>query len=87
MLALRGPLDAPKRFCACGVCGAQLVCCTSHDFVNLLELTLVLCGHRGSLITLSLSRTGGGPPAAESSQRKKRGTENIEHGGEATTAA
>eukprot|EP00965_Chrysotila_dentata_P252710 6210834-Pleurochrysis_carterae.AAC.2 len=41
----------------------------------------------GSPITLSLSRTGGGPPSAASSQWKKRDTEKIEKGGEAMTAA
>eukprot|EP00965_Chrysotila_dentata_P258044 6213078-Pleurochrysis_carterae.AAC.3 len=37
--------------------------------------------------TFSLSRTGGGPPSSELGEEKKRGTENVEHGGEATIAA
>eukprot|EP00965_Chrysotila_dentata_P052055 1727579-Pleurochrysis_carterae.AAC.1 len=44
-------------------------------------------GTVGSPITLSLSRTGGGPPSAASSQWKQRETENVKHGSEATTAA
>eukprot|EP00965_Chrysotila_dentata_P261151 6214155-Pleurochrysis_carterae.AAC.3 len=44
-------------------------------------------GSVSSPITLSLSRTGGGPPSCASSQRKKRDTENVEHGGEATMTA
>eukprot|EP00965_Chrysotila_dentata_P207071 6183909-Pleurochrysis_carterae.AAC.3 len=36
--------------------------------------------------TFSIPCTGGGPPSAESGEAKKRATENVEHGGEATTA-
>eukprot|EP00965_Chrysotila_dentata_P162348 5361344-Pleurochrysis_carterae.AAC.1 len=37
--------------------------------------------------TFSLSRTGGRPPSSELGEVKKRDTENVEHGGEAMTAA
>eukprot|EP00965_Chrysotila_dentata_P076963 2540857-Pleurochrysis_carterae.AAC.2 len=40
----------------------------------------------GRPITCSGSRTGGGPPSAAELLLKKRDTENVEHGGEATTA-
>eukprot|EP00965_Chrysotila_dentata_P174571 5762763-Pleurochrysis_carterae.AAC.1 len=36
---------------------------------------------------LSRSRTGGGPPSSTDADVKKRLMENVEHGGEATTAA
>eukprot|EP00965_Chrysotila_dentata_P136358 4509437-Pleurochrysis_carterae.AAC.2 len=43
-------------------------------------------GTSGSPVMLARSRTGGGPPSG-TSPAKKRLTENVEHGGEATMAA
>eukprot|EP00965_Chrysotila_dentata_P141443 4675111-Pleurochrysis_carterae.AAC.1 len=40
----------------------------------------------GSPMTLSRSRTGGGPPSGESGDAKKRETEKVEHGGDAMMA-
>eukprot|EP00965_Chrysotila_dentata_P080574 2658600-Pleurochrysis_carterae.AAC.1 len=37
--------------------------------------------------TFSLSRTGGGPPSSELREEKKRETENVKQGGDATIAA
>eukprot|EP00965_Chrysotila_dentata_P108311 3577554-Pleurochrysis_carterae.AAC.1 len=36
--------------------------------------------------TCSRSRTGGGPPSDASGESKKRATEEVEHGGDATMA-
>eukprot|EP00965_Chrysotila_dentata_P207975 6184440-Pleurochrysis_carterae.AAC.1 len=43
-------------------------------------------GTSGSPMTLSRSRTGGGPPSPAEGAAKKRETVNVEHGGDASTA-
>eukprot|EP00965_Chrysotila_dentata_P205958 6183265-Pleurochrysis_carterae.AAC.2 len=43
-------------------------------------------GTSGSPITLSRSRTGGGPPSLAEGDENSRETEKVEHGGEARTA-
>eukprot|EP00965_Chrysotila_dentata_P148756 4912194-Pleurochrysis_carterae.AAC.1 len=43
-------------------------------------------GTSGSPITLSRSRTGGGPPSAAEGASKNRDTEKVEQGGEASIA-
>eukprot|EP00965_Chrysotila_dentata_P002583 83970-Pleurochrysis_carterae.AAC.1 len=44
-----------------------------------------LSGTFGRPTTLSRSRTGGGLPSGASGDEKKRDTENVEHGGDAST--
>eukprot|EP00965_Chrysotila_dentata_P047470 1574399-Pleurochrysis_carterae.AAC.1 len=45
-----------------------------------------LSGTSGRPMTLSRSRTGGGPPSWASGEENNRETENVEQGGEASTA-
>eukprot|EP00965_Chrysotila_dentata_P093394 3085333-Pleurochrysis_carterae.AAC.1 len=62
--------------------------CTVRRMSSLDSRSSRMCasGTSGRPITLSRSRTGGGPPSLTEGDESRRETENVEHGGEARTA-
>eukprot|EP00965_Chrysotila_dentata_P212616 6187141-Pleurochrysis_carterae.AAC.4 len=88
-----GEANAP-RSAGCSKANSAPAVCAARSRPAVRRTISLACSSRwccagtvGSPITLSLSRTGGGLPSAASLQRKKRDTENVEQGGEATMAA